>query len=56
MKEKAVWRGLGGRALMIVLGNLMYAMAVNLFIVPNDLITGEPRDWPCFLTGRQESR
>ena len=40
MKEKAVWRGLGGRALMIVLGNLMYAMAVNLFIVPNDLITG----------------
>ena len=40
MKEKAVWRGLGGRALMIVLGNLMYARAVNLFIVPNDLITG----------------
>ena len=40
MREKTIWRSLAGRALMIVLGNLMYAMAVNLFIVPNDLITG----------------
>lgn len=40
MREKTIWRSLAGRALMIVLGNLMYAVAVNLFIVPNDLITG----------------
>ena len=30
----------------ILVGNMMYAAAVVLFIVPNAL-QEEPRDWPC---------
>ena len=40
MEKKDRWRGLAKKAVMITLGNLMYALAVNMFIVPNDLITG----------------
>lgn len=40
MEKKDRWRGLVKKAVMITLGNLMYALAVNMFIVPNDLITG----------------
>ena len=40
MEKKDGWRGLAKKAVMITLGNLMYALAVNMFIVPNDLITG----------------
>lgn len=40
MEKKDRWRGLVKKAAMITLGNLMYALAVNMFIVPNDLITG----------------
>lgn len=40
MKEQPTWRGLAEKAAMIVLGNLMYALAVHLFIMPNELITG----------------
>ena len=40
MEKKDRWRGLEKKAVMITLGNLMYALAVNMFIVPNDLITG----------------
>ena len=40
MEKNDRWRGLVKKAAMITLGNLMYALAVNMFIVPNDLITG----------------
>lgn len=40
MEKNDRWRGLVKKAVMITLGNLMYALAVNMFIVPNDLITG----------------
>ena len=40
MEKKDRSRGLAKKAVMITLGNLMYALAVNMFIVPNDLITG----------------
>ena len=40
MEKNDRWRGLVKKAAMITLGNLMYGLAVNMFIVPNDLITG----------------
>ena len=40
MEKNDRWRGLVKKAAMITIGNLMYALAVNMFIVPNDLITG----------------
>ena len=40
MEKNDRCRGLAKKAVMITLGNLMYALAVNMFIVPNDLITG----------------
>lgn len=39
-EKRNMWKNLGGRAFKIILGNLMYALAVTLFLVPNDLITG----------------
>lgn len=40
MELRGKWLGLGFRLGEIVLGNLMYALAVTMFIVPNGLITG----------------
>lgn len=34
------WMSAAGKLAMIVLGNLLYALAVTVFIVPNQLITG----------------
>lgn len=34
------WKSAAGKLAMIVLGNLLYALAVTVFIVPNQLITG----------------
>ena len=34
------WMSAAGKLAMIVLGNLLYALAVTVFIVPNQLVTG----------------
>ena len=31
----------------ILLGNTIYALGVTMFILPNNLITGEQQGWRC---------